>query len=51
VAGNARGSGQLPCSLIEEVPMQKLDIRQYITMQFADGNWNTVLTPRVTLKT
>jgi hypothetical protein len=35
---------------IEEVPKQNLDIRQYITMQFADGNWNAVLTPRVAMK-
>lgn len=35
---------------IEEVPRQKLDIRQYITMQFHDGNWKAVLTPRVASK-
>jgi cytochrome P450 len=35
---------------IEEVPKQKLDIRQYITMQFKDGNWKAVLTPRVAMK-
>lgn len=31
---------------IKEVPNQKLDIRQFITMQFHDGNWNAVLYPR-----
>jgi cytochrome P450 len=35
---------------IEEVPKQKLDIRQYITMQFADGNWKAVLMPRVAMQ-
>lgn len=31
---------------VVEVPNQKLDIRQFITMQFHDGNWNAVLYPR-----
>jgi cytochrome P450 len=35
---------------VEEVPKQKLDIRQYITMQFADGNWKAMLKPRKPMK-
>ncbi|KAK2053332.1 cytochrome P450 [Colletotrichum caudatum] len=29
-----------------EVPGQNIDFRQYITMQFATGNWKVVLVPR-----
>ncbi|SMY22103.1 unnamed protein product [Zymoseptoria tritici ST99CH_1A5] len=32
---------------ITEEPGQKEDIRQYITMQFHDGNWNARLYPRL----
>ena len=31
---------------IERADDKKLDVRQYITMQFHDGSWNTFLTPR-----
>jgi hypothetical protein len=29
-----------------EVPGQHIDFRQYITMQFATGQWKVVLKPR-----
>jgi len=35
---------------IEQMPEQMLDIRQYIKMQYSDGNWKDVLTPRVASK-
>ncbi|KAK7423070.1 hypothetical protein QQZ08_009237 [Neonectria magnoliae] len=31
---------------VEEVPGQYIDFRQFITMQFATGNWRAVLKPR-----
>lgn len=31
---------------IEEVPGQDVDFRQFITMQFATGNWKTIIKQR-----
>jgi hypothetical protein len=31
---------------IEEAGYQKIQLRQFITMQFYDGKWNVVLKPR-----
>ena len=33
---------------VERADEKVLDYRQYITMQFSDGSWNVLLTPRKT---